>query len=145
METSVWKKYRRPPTTLKSTLAAKSIKAKAGGSHLQFQMAAFKTLCVCSCTMVRLSPGTATLSGEAFVPPEHKPFLKVIQIRGAFTLSDVRFAHLQTQQAVNSFSQRASGTAPRKKETNSDAEAPMVASVLKASNGALAKWRGPFH
>jgi hypothetical protein len=75
--------------------------------------------------------GAATLHAEAFIPREHKHFLKSLQIKGTFALSDMHFAHGQTQQTIDAFSQRASGTAPKKKEAAA-AEAPTVAAELNA-------------
>jgi hypothetical protein len=76
--------------------------------------------------------GSATLHADAFVPPEHQPFLKALQIKGVFALGDMHFTHAQTQQTIDAFSQRASGTAPKKKDANADTEAPMVAAELNA-------------
>ena len=81
--------------------------------------------------------GAATLHAEAFVPPQHEHFLKALQISGAFALSGLHFTQAQTQQTINGFSQRASGTGPKKKEANAAAEAPIVASELKAQNVTL--------
>lgn len=78
--------------------------------------------------------GAATLHADAFVPPEHEHFLKALQIRGTFALSDLHFTHPQTQQTIDAFSQRASGTAPKKKEANADADAPTVAAELNAQH-----------
>jgi hypothetical protein len=81
--------------------------------------------------------GAATLHADAFVPPEHEHFLKALQISGAFALSGLHFTQAQTQQTLDGFSQRASGTGPKKKEANAAAEAPIVASELKAQNVTL--------
>jgi hypothetical protein len=78
--------------------------------------------------------GTATLHADAFVPPEHEHFLKALQINGAFALSGLHFTQAQTQQTIDGFSQRASGTGPKKKEANAAAEAPIVPAELKAQN-----------
>jgi hypothetical protein len=78
--------------------------------------------------------GAATLHADAFVPPEHENFLKALQISGAFAVSGLHFTQAQTQQAIDGFSQRASGTGPKKKEANAAAEAPIVPAELKAQN-----------
>ncbi len=76
--------------------------------------------------------GAATLHAAAFVPAEHEHFLKAMQIKGAFALADMHFTHSQTQQTIDAFSQRASGTAPKKKDANADTQAPTVAAELNA-------------
>jgi hypothetical protein len=78
--------------------------------------------------------GAATLHADAFIPPEHKHFLKALQIKGTFAFSDMHFTQTKTQQTINGLSQRASGTSPKKKEANADAQAPAVAAELKAQN-----------
>ncbi|WP_213807133.1 AsmA-like C-terminal region-containing protein [Granulicella sp. dw_53] len=79
--------------------------------------------------------GAAVLHGDAFVPPEHEHFLKALQMSGTFVLSDLHFTHSQTQQTIDGFSQRASGTAPKKK--NADMVAPTVLSELKVQRVVL--------
>jgi AsmA-like C-terminal region len=81
--------------------------------------------------------GAATLHADAFVPPDHEHFLKALQISGAFALSGLHFTQARTQQTIDGFSQRASGTGPKKKEANAAVEAPIVASELKAQNVTL--------
>lgn len=78
--------------------------------------------------------GAATLHADAFVPPQHEHFLKSLQMKGTFTLTDMHFTHTQTQQTINGFSQRATGTAPKKKMPNADAEAPTIAADLQTQH-----------
>jgi hypothetical protein len=75
--------------------------------------------------------GAATLHADAFVPPDHDKFLKSLQVKGVFALTDMHFTHAQTQQTIDGFSQRASGTAPKKKLANADAAAPTIAATLQ--------------
>jgi hypothetical protein len=79
--------------------------------------------------------GAATLHAEAFIPPDHEHFLKALQMQGTFVLSDMHFTHAQTQQTIDAFSQRASGTVPKKKDA--DAEPPAVAAELNAQHVTL--------
>jgi hypothetical protein len=78
--------------------------------------------------------GTATLHADAFVPPDHDHFLKSLQVKGGFALSNMLFTHPQTQQTLDGFSQRASGTAPKNKVPDADAAAPIVASELETQH-----------
>jgi hypothetical protein len=78
--------------------------------------------------------GSATLHADVFVPPDHEHFLKALRIDGVFALTGLHFTHVPTQQTIDGLSQRASGTAPKKKVANADAAAPIVAATLQTQH-----------
>ena len=78
--------------------------------------------------------GVATLHADAFIPPDHQHFLKSLQVKDSFALTGMRFTDAQTQHTMDGFSQRASGTAPKKKLPDADAVAPVIDAQLQTQH-----------
>jgi hypothetical protein len=81
--------------------------------------------------------GVATLHADAFIPADHDHFLKSLQIKSSFALTGMHFTQPHTQQTIDGFSQRATGTAPKKKLPDADAAAPTIAPDLQTQHVVL--------